>query len=373
MRIVCLGASGHAGRAIVSLLAPELDADDELVLAGRDEERLARARPLAAGKAQLATARVDVEDLDSVRRAVQGADLVIVAVSRPDLIGPLARVVLEAGADWIDTMLSTPTKVAALRALEPDITAAGRCFVTDGGFHPGLPATLVRWAGEQLDELIEADVAAGLRIDWQAESITDSTIEEMFSEFSDFDMKAWIDGTRRRVRWSECPTVDFGEPIGSQRVIPMGLAEMIDLPQQYRSLQRCGFYITGFSPAMDYLALPLVMAMAKAPALNRVNIRFTRWSMAHLASSRPPYRLVLKCNATGRSAGIPSSVLVEVQAEDSYLMTAAPVVACVNQLRRGDTRRVGLHYQGQLLEPAACFADLERLGVAVQLGEVVAR
>lgn len=372
MRIVCLGASGHAGRSIVSLLAPELGPDDELVLAGRSEERLARTRALATGTAQLATATVEVEDLDSVRRAVAGADLVIITISRPDLIGPLARVVLDAGADWIDTMLSTPAKVAALRSLEPEIIGADRCFVTDGGFHPGLPATLVRWAGEQLDELIEADVAAGLRIDWHAESIADSTIEEMFSEFSDFDMKAWIDGTRRRVAWSECPTVDFGEPIGSQRVIPMGLAEMVDLPQQYRSLRRCGFYITGFSPAMDYLALPLVMAMAQVPALNRVNIRFTRWAMAHLASSRPPYRLVLRCNATGRSAGIASSVLVEVRAEDSYLLTAAPVVACVNQLRRGNARRTGLHYQGQLLEPAACFADLERLGVAVQLGEVVA-
>ena len=309
---------------------------------------------------------------DRIIAALTKASAVIVTISRPDLIDPLARIVLNAGADWIDTMLSTPAKVAALRSLEAEITAADRCFVTDGGFHPGLPATLVRWAAAQLDELIEADVAAGLRIDWQAESIADSTIEEMFSEFSDFDMMAWIDGTRRRVRWSECPTVDFGEPIGSQRVIPMGLAEMVDLPQQYRSLQRCGFYITGFSPAMDYLALPLVMAMAKVPALTRVNIRFTRWAMAHLASSRPPYRLVLKCHATGRSEGTPSSVLVQVQAEDSYLLTAAPVVACVNQLRRGNARRVGLHYQGQIMDPEACFADLERLGVDVQLGEVVA-
>lgn len=370
MRIVGLGASGHAGSAIAAMLAPELDPTDELVLAGRNEERLATLQASLTGSARISTATVNVEDDQSVRDLVRGADLVIVTVSRPDLIGSLGRIVLQAGADWIDTMLSTPAKVAALRDVEAELTAAGRCFVTDGGFHPGLPATLVRWAGTQLDELSEADVTAGLRIDWHAEAIDDSTIEEMLSEFTDFDMVSWIDGVRRRVHWSECPTVDFGEPIGTQRVIPMGLAEMVDLPQQYPSLQRCGFYITGFSPAMDYLGLPVVMAMATVPALRRTNVRFTRWAMTHLARTRPPYRLVLQSRASGRVGGEPSQVLIRLAAEDSYLLTAAPVVACVNQLRHGCVRRVGLHFQAQLLEPEACFADLTRLGVEVHLGEV---
>lgn len=370
MRIVSLGASGHAGGRIAALLAPELEATDELVLAGRSAQRLARTQSLITGAARVSTAIVNVEDPQGVRDLVSGADLVIVTVSRPDRISSLARIVLEAGADWIDTMLSTPAKVAALRALEADVTAVGRCFITDGGFHPGLPATLVRWAAEQIDELHEADVNAGLRIDWHADAIDDATIEEMLSEFADFDMVTWIDGTRRRVRWSECPTVDFGEPIGAQRVIPMGLAEMVELPSLYPNLERCGFYITGFSPAMDYLALPLVMAMAKVPALQRTNVRFTRWAMARLATPRPPYRLVLQSVATGRAAGVPSQVSVRIAAEDSYLLTAAPVVACVNQWRGGSARRPGLHFQAQVMDPSACFADLRRLGVEVDLGEV---
>lgn len=370
MRIVSLGASGHAGSRIAALLAPELDSADELVLAGRSAQRLARTRTLITSAAQISTAIVNVEDQQAVRDLVSGADLVIVTVSRPDLIGSLARIVLEAGADWLDTMLSTPPKIGALRALEADIAAAGRCVITDGGFHPGLPATLVRWAAERVDELSEADVTAGLHIDWQADAIDDATIEEMLTEFTDFDMVTWIDGARRRVRWSECPTVDFGQPIGSQRVIPMGLAEMVDLPRQYPSLQRCGFYVTGFSPAMDYLVLPVVMAMAKVPALHRANVRFTRWAMTHLAVSRPPYRLVLQTVATGRASGIPSQVSIRIAAEDSYLLTAAPVVACVNQWRDGSARRVGLHFQAQVMEPNACFADMTRLGVEVHLGEV---
>ena len=72
MRIVALGAYGHAGRAIVELLAPRLRAGDELVLAGRDAARLGSARDalLGATPAVVSTATVDVEDLPAVRELV---------------------------------------------------------------------------------------------------------------------------------------------------------------------------------------------------------------------------------------------------------------------------------------------------------------
>jgi saccharopine dehydrogenase-like NADP-dependent oxidoreductase len=277
MRIVALGATGQAGREIVRLLAPRLAVTDELVLAGRNPAKLAELADTVSGPVRLSTAVVDVTDADAVRTVMTGAQLVIVTVSRPDLVGRLAELAIEAGTDWLDTMLSTPVKLAALTALSDRIRAAGLCFVTDAGFHPGLPAAMVRWAAGQVDELVEADVHAGLRVDWKAGEIADSTIEEMLNEFSDFTMETWIEGRRRPLRWSECPKVDFGAPIGVQQVIPMALAEMDDLPQRYPSLQRCGFYISGFGPAMDYLALPVIMLMAKSARLRPATVRFVRW------------------------------------------------------------------------------------------------
>ena len=71
MRIVALGASGHAGRAIVELLAPRLRAGDELVLAGRDAARIDSPRAAVLGTpAVVSTATVDVEDLPAVRELV---------------------------------------------------------------------------------------------------------------------------------------------------------------------------------------------------------------------------------------------------------------------------------------------------------------
>ena len=365
MRIVALGATGHAGTEIVRLLAPRLAVTDELVLAGRNPAKLAATAAEVSGPVRLSTAVVDATDHDAVRTLFDGAQLVIVTVSRPDLVGRLAELAIEAGADWIDTMLSTPTKLEALDALSERITEAGLCFVTDAGFHPGLPAALVRWAGARLDELVEADVHAGMHVDWKADELSDSTVAEMLDEFDDFTMETWIEGRRRPLRWSECPTVDFGPPIGRQQLVPMPLAEMDDLPQQYPGLRRCGFYICGFGPAMDYLALPVIAVMAKLARLRPVTIRFTRWCFTRLANQKPPHRLVVRLDATGRRGGQPASVSVSVAGADSYLITAAPVVACLSQLIDGSVRRPGLHCQAQLVEPNRLLDDLAEFGLEV--------
>ena len=366
MRIVVLGASGNAGRQICVLLARELSADDHLVLCGRDPGRLAATHALVAGPVRADEAVLDVTDADAVRAVVAGADLVVVTVSRPDLVGALGRMVLEAGADWFDTLLSSPTKLAALRGLQGEIGHHGRCFVTDGGFHPGVPAALVRWAAGHLEEIREADVMAGMRLDWLADTLSDSTVEEMLDEFADFDLAAWVDGESRTLRWSECPKVDFGPPIGAKTCVPMPLAEMEALPRRHPSLRRCGFYISGFSPLMDYAALPVIMGMARFASLRPLTMRFTRWSVGHLASYPPPHRLVLQLTATGRDDGTPAHAVVRVSGDDGYLLTAAPAVACLRRVLDGSIRHPGLHLQAHLVEPESFLADLAGLGLQVE-------
>lgn len=367
MRIVAVGGAGNAGRAITGLLGPFLNAADHLVLAGRDLQRLDHAASMIETPATISTARLELPDAARTAKVIAGADAVVVTASRPDLIGELADKAIEAGADWIDTLLSTPSKSATLAARAAKITAARRCFVTDGGFHPGLPAVLVHWAGEQYDQLLQADVMAGLRADWRADSLSDSTVEEMLSEFTDFDLTTWIDGGRHTLRSRQLPRVDFGEPIGRKVVVPMPLAEMDSLPERYPGIQRCGFYISGFSPAMDYLALPVLMGMAKVPAWHRATVRATRWSMAHLASSPEPHRLVLRSQGVGVRDGQIMTSFVAVSHADGYRLTAAPVVACLRRILDGRNRTPGLHRQADFVPPSEFLPDLAELGLDVEM------
>ena len=365
MRIVILGASGNAGREIARLLTPTLTADDEVVLAGRSSPRLALAAGQCSGPATIRVEVADVMDDEAVRRLVAGARLVVVTVSLPDRLSTLARIVADAGADWFDTLLSSRPKIAALRALEPQLLSDGLCFVTDGGFHPGLPAAMVRWAARRIDALESAVVYGGMRLDWRAETLADSTVTEMLGEFSDFDMVTFVDGSWRALTWSQCPKVDFGPPIGRKECVPMYLAEMESLPTDHPTLRRCGFYVGGFSPLMDYLALPVIMGMAKIPALGRATTSFTRWSFQHLASQRPPHELAVRLEASGLRAGQRAEVRLEIRGDDGYLLTAAPAVSCIRHVLDGSARRPGLWMQAHLVDPDVLLADLTASGLAV--------
>jgi hypothetical protein len=369
MKLVVLGASGNAGREIARLLARELGADDELVLAGRDPGRLERTREIVAAANPALSAAIalfDAGDDGAVRAVVAGAGLVVVTASVPDRIAALARAVADAGADWLDTLLSGRAKHRALRGFAPEIARRGLCFVTDGGFHPGLPAAMVRWAAQGIETLTRADVMGGLRIDWRANSLSDSTVNEMLDEFASFDLTAWIDGRHRRVRYSECPQFDFGPPIGRKWCVPMPLEEMESLPVLYPSLKRCGFYIAGFSPFMDYAVLPVLMTMAKIPALRSWGARATRWSLARLASPPPPHKLVIHLDAEGQHGGEPATATMTVRGEDPYFLTAAPAVACIRRMRDGSARHPGLWHQAHLVAPDVYFADLRDLGLEVE-------
>lgn len=365
MRIVILGASGNAGREIARLLAPGLTADDELVLAARNKNRLADTATLCSGPCQVEIKVVDATDDAAVRELVTGASIVVVTVSLPERVPALARIVAQAGADWYDTLLSSKEKLSALRDLEPEIRSAGLRFITDGGFHPGLPAAMVRWAARRIDNLESAVVYAGMRIDWRADTLSDSTIEEMFTEFADFDLSTFVAGEWRKLKWSECPKVDFGPPIGRKSCLPMYLSEMDPLPTEISSLQRCGFFICGFSPLLDYLALPVIMGMAKIPKLRKAAINFTRWSFGHLASAAPPHKLLVRLEASGLNAGQPAKARLEISGDDGYLVTAAPVVVGIHRLMTGESREPGLWLQAQFIDSDDLPADLASLGVTV--------
>lgn len=366
VRIVLLGASGNAGRDIARLLAPHLAAEDTLVLAGRSRAKLDATAAVTTGPASVELRSVDAEDDAAVRALVEGADLVVVTVSLPHRVRALARIVADAGADWCDTLLSSREKLATLRALEPRLVEKDLCFVTDGGFHPGLPAAMVRWAGGQLDTLETADVLGAMRLDWRVDTLADSTVREMLEEFTDFDMVTYIDGAWRTLPWSKCPTVDFGAPIGRKSCVPMYLAEMETLPELFPGLRRCGFYVGGFTPAMDYLALPVIMGMLKVRRLYGLTVRFARWSFAHLASTPPPHRLVVRLTAEGVRHGARATASVEVSGDDGYLLTAAPVVSVLRRVLDRSGRRPGVWLQAHLADPERLLSDLADVGLEVR-------
>lgn len=370
-RLLILGGYGNTGRQIARLLLQESAA--EVLLAGRNLDKATAAaealnREFAANRAR--ALRVDAADRQSLDTACQQVDLVVAASSTAEHVETVARAALAAGIDYLDVQYST-AKLRTLEALRGEIEQAGCCFISDGGFHPGLPAALVRYAAGQFDRLETANIGSVIKIDWNALDFSPATIEELAREILDFQPLVYRDGRWTELGWNEYRQFTFDAPFGDQSAMAMLLEEMRDLPEMIPSLRETGFYVGGFNWFSDFVVIPagmLALRLWPEKALQPVG-RLLEWSLK--AFSHPPYGTILLLEASGQKAGRPESLRLSVSHEDGYLLTAVPVVACLLQYLDGAICRPGLWFQANIVDPDRLLEDMKRMGIAIRQGEAI--
>jgi len=370
--LLILGGYGITGGLIARLLLQETDSS--LVLAGRNLDKAsAKAAELNKlfGAERVTGCYADAADLGSLRKAFQGMHMVIVASSTSQYVQEVAGVALEMGLDYLDVQYSTQ-KVVALKAMAEEISQAGRCFITDGGFHPGLPSALIRYVAPSFDHFESAQVGSVIQIDWRGLPIADATIFEMVEEFSDYQSFSFKDGTWKPANWwstSALRYMDFGREFGRRYGMPMFLEELRSLPAMFPTLKEIGFYVGSFNWFVDWLVFPLLTVMIKlAPKKGiRPAGKMMLWGLQTF--SKPPYGTMLKVEAQGEKGGKPFSKEVTLYHPDGYWFTAIPTVACLLQVLDGTQRKPGLWCQANLVEPARLMEDMKRMGIEVQENE----
>jgi saccharopine dehydrogenase (NAD+, L-lysine-forming) len=366
-----LGGAGNTGSRIARLLLAER-VGARVVLAGRNREaasQLARELGDVYGAERCGALRVDASDPAGVRAGLEGVDMVIVASSTARHVETLIDAAIDARVDYLDTQYSS-LKIERLKAAAPRLEAAGVCAVTDGGFHPGVPAALVRFAAANIPRLRVAHVGSLLQMDWRDIEVADVTMVEMVQEFADYSSQYYRAGRWRSMGWltgSGGLRFDFGPPWGRRSCVPMFLEELRELPGAFPSLRDMGFFIGGFGWLPDYVMLPVVMiGMKLAPRwVERPLSRLFAWSLRW--TSKPPFATALQLEAEGEDeAGEPTRLWLRLSHADGYDFTAIPVVACLLQWLEGGARRPGLATMGNIVEPVRFVADLERLGIRVE-------
>jgi saccharopine dehydrogenase (NAD+, L-lysine-forming) len=312
-------------------------------------------------------AYADAADRESLDEAFAGVDTVMVASSTAAYVQNVAEAAVAARIDYLDINFAAG-KVDRLRAMAREIEECGCCFITDGGFHPGLPAALIRYVGQGFDRLEKARVGSVIKIDWAGLNLAQSTIEEFVAEFIDFQAPVFRDGRWQEGGWMglmKPPTMNFGPEFGRQYVVPMFLEEMRTIPDMFPGMVETGFYVGGFNRVTDWLVSPLVMAVLKvAPRRGLPPMaRLFHWSLARF--SRPPCGTMLKVEARGRQNDRPLARTLTLFHRDGYVFTAVPVVATLLQLLDGTIGRPGLHLQAHIVEPGRLLSDMEKMGIEV--------
>jgi saccharopine dehydrogenase (NAD+, L-lysine-forming) len=366
-----LGGAGNTGSRIARLLLAECDRA-RVVLAGRNQgavSGLARELGEVFGEERCGALRVDASDPASLRAGLEGVDMLVVASSTARYAETVIDAAIDARVDYLDTQYSS-LKIERLTAAAPRLEAAGVCAVTDAGFHPGVPAALVRFAAANIPRLRVANVGSLLQMDWRKIELADVTKVEMVQEFAEYSSHYYRANRWHSMGWltgSGSLRFDFGPPWGRRSCVPMFLEELRELPAAFPSLRDTGFFIGGFGWLPDYVVLPLVMiGMKLAPRLFEGPLsRLLAWSLRR--TGKPPFAAALQLEAEGEdAAGEPARLWLRLTHTDGYDFTAIPVVACLLQWLEGGARRPGLATMGNIVEPLRFLADLERLGIRVE-------
>ena len=345
-KAVVIGGYGNAGQVIVRLMLAHTECD--VVVAGRS---LAKAQAMVSqlDDPRLQAAQADATDAASLATVLKDADLLIVAAGTSATWRTTARASLDAGCHQLDIQIDS-AKSAGLRDLDGLAKERGVCIVTDCGFHPGVPAAMIR----AHPELTSAVVSSWIGVDWAGlGAFSQSTVDEMLQEFSDYRYEAYVDGRWTRAKGMR--TARFPAPIGAKKVAAMGLDELHELTDSRPELRETGFFVGGFPTLVNYAVIPLVYAgMRYVPRARKPLGRLLDASLRRF--SKPPFVTYLQLDSGSRT-------VMRLSHSDAYLLTAAPVVAAARQVLDGGPP--GVHLQAMLVDPERFFTDLQAMGVAI--------
>lgn len=367
MRFLLLGGYGQLGQVLVPALLAEFS-DLELIIAGRNGARAqaeARRWQQTFPAHQLAGLQLDLADDGALGQAIGAADVTINLTSNARHLDRVLYYLHQHRKGGMDSLLATQEKEAVLEKWVLPFREAGLCYLTDGGFHPGLPGVLVRWAAAEIGLLIAAEVFSAIRIPWQQYTFSRETWVDFLAEFRNYRNDWFRQGEWRRPSWSTTQAFSFGEPFGHLTCTPLFLPELAEVTTVMPTLQQTGFWVSGFNPVADYVVVPLLLLGLRIfpRSFDPLLARFLQWG---LNQSRPPFgvRLVLTYQtAVGKSGRL------QLSHADGYIMTALPMVAALRQYVDGKIPQRGIQRQAVAVDPGNLVADLRRLGVEVKYEE----
>jgi len=303
---------------------------------------------------------VDASDFNSLAQALQGVTLCLVAAPTTHHAETVVRACIEAHVDYLDVQFSSK-KLKALYAAENEIKQAGLCFITEAGYHPGLPAAMIRYAATKL-EVIESALTAGY-LGINNIPYTEA-VDELMEAFLEYQSQVYKHGTWTKPTSWDSRSFNFGEDIGKRTCYSMFFEELRAIPNMIPTLKETGFYISGSNWLADLIITPIVFVGLKLAPKRGIRPlgKLMWWAMG---KSKPPYMVALKVEAKGQLNGKQAEVHVRIAHPDGYELTAIPVVAYLLQYLDGTARCEGVHMMGHIAEPVRLFKDMQRMGAEI--------
>lgn len=355
--ILILGGYGSVGRTFSRLLLTETSV--KIIIAGRNSEKaesfVSQLKQEFPNK-HITSCYADATKYDSLIKAFINVQLVVVLTTTPKAIPLIGQAALASGCDYLDILVSDTT-YSDLSKFAPSIAEQKRTFITQAGFHPGLPAVFIRSAAQYFDKYESATIAIAMNARFErAEQAA-----EIIPLIADFNADICVNGFWREATYKDARRIDMGATWGKMLLYPMQMAEIKKI-QQLLSIPNVGVYISGFNWFVDYLVMPIIFITQKIKTgfASKLLCQLFAWGVNTFSSG---HRGVVFLNeAEGVKDGKKIKIRIVAEHQDAYLFTAIAVVACVKQYLSG-TLPIGLWFMGHAVDDKQLLDDLEKMQV----------
>lgn len=359
--ILILGGYGGTGKLICRRLLEETDV--EIIIAGRnidEAEKLCSNFRKEFSEKNISSVYADASNYQSLVSAFKNITLVIDATTATRFVQNVANAAIETGADYLDFHFEQNV-VSDLKTIKQKNINSGRCFITQAGFHPGLPSAFVRYAAQYFDKLNRAII--GMAMNTEIEK--PESIYELVDVLADYKVDIFEKGKWKRAGYADFEKIDFGVRFGTKVCYPIQMEEMYALPKMF-PLEETGVYVAGFNWFVDYLVFPLTFFLAaiKKGLGRHLIARLIIYGLNNFSNDNRGVSFVLE--AEGTKDNKPMKLRVVAEHDDAYEFTAIPIVACINQYLDGSITKPGLWLMGHIVEPNRLFIDMKKMGIKIK-------
>jgi lysine 6-dehydrogenase len=186
---------------------------------------------------KLKAEEIDVTDYEALAELMNGKELVI------NCVGPFYRygispmkAAIEAGTDYID-ICDDADVIKEAFTLDAAAKKAGVPICLGCGNSPGFSNALIKHTADKLNEVDEIRILVGVGL---GGGFGRAVLDHIFHCLMDSNLQ-FIDGRLRTPRDWGMEEIDFGEPIGKQRVFYFGHPEPVTLPRYIKGVKTVVF------------------------------------------------------------------------------------------------------------------------------------
>ncbi|MBU0560345.1 MAG: saccharopine dehydrogenase NADP-binding domain-containing protein [Bacteroidetes bacterium] len=361
MTILVLGGYGGTGKVFCSAILKETNSN--VIVAGRNQQKAkewAEKLEMEFSPDRISYRCVDASNRKSLCDAFLDIDFVLVAATTTQYAKLIAEAALEAQIDYLDIYFQQNV-YSILDKLKHSIKESGQCFITQAGFHPGLPAAFIRKGSAYFDTYDSAIVAFVMN----ARIEKPESVYELVDALSDYKADIYKNGEWKCGTYKDAVKIDFGYRFGVKSCVPVDMIEIRSIPELYH-IKEVGVYVAGFNWFVDYVIFPLIMLsqIIRKGSLRHFWAKMLIWGINNF--SRSEEGIVFILHAKGSKDGKRQEISFLAEHNSAYDFTVIPVIAFLKQYIEGSLRKPGLWMMGHIVNPDRMFTDMEKMGVKIQ-------